>query len=88
MVSGLTARPTTEAGAPIAGERVRFTSAGGIDLGTATTDTAGRAGSTAELRLPLNPDTGQIDTSRLTPTRSPTPAPRPTSPPPAKPTSR
>ncbi|MFF7588058.1 hypothetical protein ACFZCK_11315 [Kitasatospora purpeofusca] len=65
-IPGLSARLTTTDGTPVPGAALRFTSAGGIDLGTATTDTTGRATLDAELRLPLNPATGAIDTSRLT----------------------
>lgn len=65
-VEGLTARLTTDGGAPVSGARLRFTSAGGLDLGTATTGTDGRVNHTAELLLPLDPDTRGIDTSRLT----------------------
>ncbi|MFF8784520.1 WD40 repeat domain-containing protein [Streptomyces sp. NPDC015125] len=64
-VEGLTARLTTTGGAPVSGAQLRFTSAGGLDLGTATTDTDGRVNHTAELLLPLDPDTRGIDTSRL-----------------------
>ncbi|MEU3405338.1 hypothetical protein ABZ766_15555 [Streptomyces sp. NPDC006670] len=65
-VPGLSARLTAANGAPVAGAVLRFTSPGGIHLGTATTDTTGHATLDAELRLPLNPDTGAIDPSRLT----------------------
>ncbi|MFJ5224213.1 WD40 repeat domain-containing protein [Streptomyces sp. NPDC088400] len=65
-VEGLTARLTTTGGAPVSGARLRFTSAGGLDLGTATTDTDGRVTHTTELLLPLDPDTRGIDTSHLT----------------------
>ncbi|MFI0983613.1 hypothetical protein ACH4SP_42245 [Streptomyces sp. NPDC021093] len=64
-IPGLTTRLTTADGAPISGEPVRFTSAGGLDLGIATTGTDGRVNHTVDLWLPINPDTQAIDTSRL-----------------------
>ncbi|MGE7391790.1 hypothetical protein ACQKM2_40625 [Streptomyces sp. NPDC004126] len=66
QVPGLAIRLTTADGSPIAGQTVTLTSSGGLHLGTVTTKADGRAEHTAELRLPINPDTGQIDTSRLT----------------------
>ncbi|MFJ8212140.1 hypothetical protein [Streptomyces sp. NPDC096033] len=65
-VAGLAVRLTTEAGAPLGGETVRFTSAGGLDLGTAVTGIDGRAERTAQVLVPINLDTGAIDTSKLT----------------------
>lgn len=64
-IPGLTARLTTADGAPVTGAPLRFTSAGGLDLGTATTGPDGRVQHTADLWLPLDPGTGAIDTSRL-----------------------
>ncbi|MFJ3914454.1 hypothetical protein [Streptomyces vinaceus] len=65
-VPGLTARLTTASGSPVAGEPLRFTSAGGLDLGTATTGSDGYAHHSADVLLPLDPATGAVDTSRLT----------------------
>lgn len=54
-VPGLTVRLTTTEGAPVPGEPLRFTSAGGLDLGTAVTDEDGRVNHTAEVLLPWPP---------------------------------
>ncbi|MFD5148664.1 hypothetical protein [Streptomyces sp. NPDC058401] len=65
-VSGLTARLTTQDGDPITGQPLAFTSAGGLDLGTAHTAADGTAQLTAQVLLPIDPETGTIDTSALT----------------------
>ncbi|WP_438297161.1 hypothetical protein [Streptomyces sp. HUAS TT7] len=65
-VPGLTAHLVTDTATPVSGAPVRFVSAGGLDLGTATTDATGHATHTASLLLPLDPATGSIDTSALT----------------------
>ncbi|MEU3062869.1 hypothetical protein [Streptomyces subrutilus] len=65
-VSELTARLTTQGGDPITGQPLTFTSAGGLDLGTAHTAADGTAQLTAQVLLPIDPETGTIDTSALT----------------------
>ncbi|MFI6770738.1 hypothetical protein [Streptomyces sp. NPDC050355] len=64
-VPGLTAHLATADGTPVSGAPLRFISAGGLDLGSATTGADGRATHTAHLQLPIDPATGQIDTSSL-----------------------
>ncbi|MFF7588056.1 YncE family protein [Kitasatospora purpeofusca] len=65
-IDGLTARLTTERGVPISGEKISFASASGRHLATATTGNDGRAQADVEAYVPLDPATGQPDTTTLT----------------------